>query len=200
MNCMWGLFFILKMKTLTSITLLLLVFTQIANGQKLDQKTIDQKLDLQNKDNVLYVVNGIPCERSELDSVLNIYPEELLVELMKVKNLGDFPHMTSKEVVLVLFAYQQKKKEIRKTLRNLKTKFPDKYPNASQAILLDSKNPVLYIDNQQIHHTEAKEKFDELKVADIYYIDFKNEPQNPEHYGPNAKNGLVRIWTKNLTE
>ena len=188
------------MKIQTSITLLLLVFTQIANGQKLDQKTIDQKLDLQNKENVLYVVNGVPCERSELDSVLNTYSDELLVELMKVKNLGDFPHMTSKEVVLILFAYQQKKKEIRKTLRNLKTKFPDKYPNASQAILLDSKNPVLYIDNQQIHHTEAKEKFEKLKVADIYYIDFKNEPQNPEHYGPNAKNGLVRIWTKNLTE
>lgn len=188
------------MKIIFLTTFLTLVLSQVVNGQKLDQKTIDEKLGLKDKENVVYVVNGFPYGRVKLDSVLSSHPSGHLVELTKINNDGKLILGTANEVVLIVFAYQQKRKEIRKILKGLKNKFQDKYVGLSQHILNDAKNPVLYIDNNQVHHARAKEKFEHLKVGDIYYIDYKSEGQAPELYGQNAKNGLVRVWVKNNTE
>lgn len=184
------------MKFLFLNIFLIIVLSQVVIGQKLDRKTIDEKLGVKDKENVVYVVNGVPYEQSELDSVLNSYPSKHLVELTKIKNEGNLILCTNNEIVLMVFAYQQTRKEIKKRLNKLKNKFPDKYSGYSQHVLTNSKNPVLYINNNPIHHTEAKEKFENLTVSEIFYIDYKSEPQIPEVYGQNAKNGLVRIWTK----
>lgn len=185
------------MKRLTFITILLLLLIQVLNAQQLDKKTIDKKLDLKN--DAVYILNGIPFDQKDsvkFDSILNTYPLEHLVELTKLRSDNGMIRCANNNVAIVYFATQQTKKEISKILKELKLKFPDKYWGFSQDILSDSKNPVLIVDNKVVHHTEAKEKIENLNKNEIYFIEYKAEPQDSEYYGQNAKNGLVRIWIK----
>jgi len=81
-------------------------------------------------------------------------------------------------------------------LDKAKSLFIDKYFSFSNHILIDSKDPVLIIDNQTIHHTEVKEMLDKLNPKNIYDISVAQTPIPPSMYGQNSKNGLVQIWTK----
>lgn len=106
----------------------------------------------------------------------------------------NFPHCKG-DIVIILFAYNQKNKVKRHLLKKIQQSFTDNYVSFSQHISTDAKDPVLYIDNKLIHHTKTKGKIKSLKLNRIYYIDFTNKPVSGFHYGRNAKNGLVRIWT-----
>lgn len=165
-------------------------------GQKIDLKTIKEKLELKNEKFI--IINGVPYDliaTKEIDSVLNSFSNENLVELTKIKNDGQFAHWNS-DVAIVLFTYQQKEKYIKRILKELKREFPDKYLGYSQDVLTDSKNPVLFINDKCIHHTEAKSRIEKLKLKDIHYIDYKKDSVGAAAYGQNGKNGLVRIWLK----
>jgi hypothetical protein len=179
--------------TLLTLSLFWLNFSL---AQKNDLKTIKEKLEL--KDEKLIIINGIPynlTETKEIDSVLNSFSNENLVELTKIKNDGKFAHWNN-DVAIVLFTYQQKEKDIKRILKDLENKFPDKYLGYSQHILTDSKSPVLFINDKSIHHTEAKRKIEKLKLKDIHYINYRKDSVSAELYGQNGKNGLVRIWLK----
>lgn len=184
-----------KGKLICAILTILLFELNVGLAQKVDLKTIQNKLEL--ADSGLIIINGIPYDLANgdrVDSVLNLYSNEYLVEMIKFKNEGQFPHLQHNEIAIVLFTYQQDKKKIKQTLKELRTKFPDKYNGFSQHVLDDSKNPVLLINNKQIHHTEAKAEIEKLKTKDIYYIQHNQNSVSSEIYGQNAKNGLVRIW------
>jgi len=143
-------------------------------------------------------MNGIPFSASDsikIDSVIQGYGLKYLVNIDILKEPARNLLHNNNDVVLVTFAYNQKLKRKRGLLKILKQSFVDNYVSFSQHIFVDAKNPVLYIDNVSIHHTEAKEKLKSLTLKSIYYIDYNDKAVSAELYGQNAKNGLVRIWT-----
>lgn len=81
-------------------------------------------------------------------------------------------------------------------MKEIKLKFKDEYISFSQHIYYNAKDPVLYLNGNKIHHTEAKKQINRQKVNDIAYIYFSKTPQSEEYHGQNAKNGVVIIWTK----
>lgn len=188
-------------------SLLLTIFLQATfvclYSQVVDKIFIDEKVKLLDTAGVksptrLYIINGIAFNQQdsiEIDSTLQSYDPKYLVEVSFVTcRQMNLPHCNS-DIVLVLFAYNQKDKTKRHLLRKIRHSFTDSYISFSQHIFNDAKNPVLYIDNKLIYHTEAKEKVKLLKLKSVYYIDFNDKPVSELRYGQNAKNGLVKIWT-----
>lgn len=176
----------------------------LSKAQHLDKKLLDDKVKLIDTSNnfkekgTLYVINGIPfteTDSTKLDSALKSYDIKYLVQLDFLTCGANNIIPCNKTVVLVTFAYNQKTKKKRQLWKKVKHSFSDNYISFSQHIFSDAKDPVLYIDNEVIHHTEVKEKIKSLKLKNIYYIDFNDKPVQVEHYGQNAKNGLIRIWT-----
>jgi len=171
-------------------------------AQKFDKRVLDKKVKLIDTSfrfwQTIYVINGIPFSASDsikIDSVLQGYGLKYLVNIDILKEPARNLLHNNNDVVLVTFAYNQKLKRKRELLKILKQSFVDNYVSFSQHIFVDAKNPVLYIDNVSIHHTEAKEKLKSLTLKSIYYIDYNDKAVSAELYGQNAKNGLVRIWT-----
>src|SRR5690606_40214398 len=105
--------------------------------------------------------------------------------------------IVDKNIIIIKNTNNKKKKKIKQKLRKLNKLFKDNYISSSQHIYLDAKDPVLFIDNQKIFHTEIKKKLSNLKPQNIADISIKKEPQSSKMHGQNAKNGIVIIWTKN---
>ena len=188
-------------------SLLLTIFLQATfvciYSQVVDKKIIDDRVKLldtttDKSKTRLYVINGIPFSDQDsikIDSALKSYDPKYLVDVNFVTcRQMNFPHCDG-DIVIILFAYNQKNKTKRLLLKKVRHSFTDTYVSFSQHIFNDAKDPVLYVDNKLIHHTETKEKIKLLKLNRVYYIDFNDKPVSELHYGQNAKNGLVRIWT-----
>lgn len=185
------------------LTILLLATSIYSYSQIVDKRAIDDRVKLidTTKDKSqtrLYVINGIPFDEQDsikIDSTLKSYDPKYLVDVNFVTcRQMNLPHCNG-DIVIVLFAYNQKNKTKRHLLKKVRQSFTDNYVSFSQHIFIDAKDPVLYIDNKLIHHTETKEKIKSLRFNRVYYIDFNDKPVSELHYGQNAKNGLVRIWT-----
>jgi hypothetical protein len=158
------------------------------------KKATDKKYEL--KSDVAYVVNGIlyqPHERVRIDSALAAYPGEHLIEASKVRGMNGYKNH---EVMVITFAYRQSARYIAGVLELLKGKFPDQYSGPSPKMPVQPKNPVVWINNENIHFSKAKAEIEKLKAEDIYFIDYKKDPVNATGYGQHGKNGLVRVWTK----
>lgn len=192
----------IKMKILLAV--LFLFVSQVGNTQHLDRQQLDahlKKIDTAGnlaKGQVQYIINGIPFSRTDslrLDSALLSYTLHHLIslEVLTAANL-QLAHSNS-PVVLIRFAYQQPGKEKKAIWRKAAGAFSDQYVSFSQHIFTNAKDPVLYINNEKIHHTATRDSIRSLSARSIYYIEYKPEPVSPELYGQNAKNGLVRIWT-----
>ncbi|MCM5530255.1 hypothetical protein [Parasegetibacter sp. NRK P23] len=187
--------------------LLLLTFFLCAalnslKAQKFDKKLLDEKVTLIDSAfrfrQTMYVINGIPFSATDsikIDSALQANGLKYLVSIDILKEEARNSMHSNNDVVLVTFAYNQKLKRKRELLKNVRNSFVDNYVSFSQHIFTDAKDPVLYIDNVLIHHTEAKEKLKALTLKSIYHIDYKDKKVAAEHYGQNAKNGHIRIWT-----
>ena len=188
-------------------SLLLIIFLQAtfisSYSQIVDKKAIDDRVKLidtttDKSQTRLYVINGIPFTEQDnikIDSALKSYDPKYLVDVNFVTcRQMKFLHCNG-DIVIILFAYNQKNKTKRHLLKKVRQSFVDNYVSFSQHIFTDAKDPVLYIDNKLIHHTETKDKIKSLKLNRVYYIDFNDKPVSELHYGQNAKNGLVRIWT-----
>ncbi len=185
------------------LTILFLATSIYSYSQNVDKRAIDDRVKLidTTKDKSqtrLYVINGIPFneqDSTKIDSTLKSYDSKYLVDVNFVTcRQMNLLHCNG-DIVIVLFAYDQKDKTKRHLLKKVQHSFTDNYISFSQHIFTDAKDPVLYIDNKLIHHTETKEKIKLLKLNRVYYIDFNDKPVSELHYGQNAKNGLVRIWT-----
>lgn len=186
------------------LTLSLCATHSFVKAQKLEKRLLDErvkKIDTANKfreEGTLYVINGIPfteADSTKLDSTLQSFNLKLLVSLDFLTCAASNIIPCNKTVVLVTFAYNQKIKKKRPLWKKVRHAFNDSYVSFSQHIFNDAKDPVLYIDNELIHHTEARKRVKALSLKTIYYIDYTDKPVPLEHYGQNAKNGLIRIWT-----
>ena len=167
-------------------------FLQAQNPSDFTKKAIDKKYEL--KSDVSYVINGIlysPHERARIDSALGSYPGEHLIEASKVRGMNGYKNH---EIVMITFAYKQSVKQISSVLESLRGKFPDQYAGYSSKMPAQPKNPVLWINNENIHYAKAKLELEKLKVHDIYFIDYKKDPVIVAGYGQHGRNGLVRIW------
>jgi hypothetical protein len=185
------------------LTIVLQTTFYCSYSQIVDKKAIDDRVKLidtttDKSQTRLYVINGIPFTEQDnikIDSTLKSYDAKYLVDVNFVTcRQMNLPHCNG-DIVIILFAYNQKNKTKRHLLKKVGQSFVDNYVSFSQHIFTDAKDPVLYIDNKLIHHTETKEKIKSLKLNGVYYIDFNEKPVSELHYGQNAKNGLVRIWT-----
>lgn len=185
------------------LTILLQATFIYSYSQIVDKRAIDERVKLidTTKDKSqtrLYVINGIPFNEQDsikIDSTLKSYDSKYFVDVNFVTcRQMNFPHCNG-DIIIVLFAYNQKNKTKRHLLKKVRQSFSDNYVSFSQHIFTYAKDPVLYIDNKLIHHTETKGKIKLLKLKDVYYIDYNDKAVSEVHYGQNAKSGLVRIWT-----
>lgn len=179
-----------------------LALTVTLNAQKFDKRFLDEKVKQIDTTfrfkQTVYVINGIAfttADSIKIDSVLQANGLKYLVSLDILKQAASNIMHSNNDVVLVTFAYDQKHERKRELFKKVKQRFVDSYVSFSQHIFIDAKDPVLYIDNELIHHSEAKTKLKALTLKSVYYIDYNDKAVSSEHYGQNAKNGLVRIWT-----
>jgi hypothetical protein len=187
--------------------LLLLIFSfcvaqNSLQAQQFDKRLLDEKVKLIDTAfkfrQTMYVINGIPFSATDsikIDSVLQVNGLKYLVSIDILKEAVRNLMHNNNDVIVVTFAYNQKLKRKRELLNKIKQSFVDNYISFSQHIFTNSNDPILYINNSLIHHTEAKEKIKVLTLKSFYYIDYNDKAVSAEHYGQNAKNGLVRIWT-----
>lgn len=185
----------------------LIIFLQVtffySYSQTLDKKAIDGKVELNGTgtDKLrtrFYIINGVAFDEQEtnkIDSVLKSYNPKYLANVNVITcQQANLPHCDD-DIIIVFFAYKQKNEIKRRLLKKVRKRFTDHYGSFSQHMSIDAKDPVLYIDNELIHYTQAKEKIKTLKPSSVYYIDFSDKPVSKSRYGQNGKNGLVRIWT-----
>src|SRR5690554_225922 len=190
------------MKTLLKILILttLLIGTK-SYTQELTRNNLISQLKADKES--LFVINGIPFSYSDslkLDKELTTIDKNKISEIAILKNDGKISHQR-KDVIIIQSATKLPKKTIKSKLKEIKSKFKDKYNGFSQHIYIDAKDPVLYLNGNKIHHTETKKLVNKLKLNDIGYIYFSQTPQSEECHGQNAKNGMVVIWTNDkLTE
>jgi hypothetical protein len=188
---------------LLQLTFFLSVTLNTLNAQQFDKRLLDEKVKLIDTSfrfkQTMYVINGIPFAATDsikIDSALQANGLKYLVSIDILKEAAkNLIHNNNSDIVLVTFAYNQQLEQKQELLKNVRQSFVDNYISFSQHILADAKDPVLYIDNVLIHHTEAKKKLKALTLKSVNYIDYNDEAVSAEYYGQNAKNGLVRIWT-----
>lgn len=97
-------------------------------------------------------------------------------------------------VIVTSFGTQKRKTKV-KCLKLAKSAFKDIYKGISQHIPVDSKDPVLYINDRPVPHNECNNIVKKLKIGDIKNISTYLWPFSESYWGQNAKNGIVRIWT-----
>lgn len=179
-----------------------LIFAQVEtvvnaeNKELFDRNTIIKMFRL--NENSVFVINGIAFIQSDslkLNEKLKTINPQILTDFTFIKNKGQIG-IGNKDIVVIKYAIIQQEKYIKEKQIELKKLFRDNYSSSSQHICLDSKDPVLFIDNQKIFHTETKKRISDLKTKSIADVSIKKEPQSSEMFGQNAKNGIVIIWTK----
>jgi len=189
-----------KMKTF----FLILFFSKLVpvSAQIFDKRALDEKVKQVDSSfqfvQTMYVINGIPYnynDTARVDSVLKASDLKYLVSIDVLTGAAKSLIHSNKDVVIVTFAHSQDLKKKEALLKKVKDSFNDQYISFSQHIRSDAKDPVLYIDNQLIHHTETKQRINGLTTSSVYYIDYNEKAVSREHYGQNGKNGLVRVWT-----
>ncbi|WP_312822990.1 hypothetical protein [Epilithonimonas sp.] len=162
-----------------------------------NRETIIDKFKL--NENAVFVINGLPYSQNDslkLNDKLKSINQQILTDFTYIKNSGQIG-IGDKDIVVIKYAILQPKNYIKEKLNELNKLFSDNYISSSQHIHLDAKDPILFIDNQKIFHTEIKKKLSSLKIQEIADISIKKETQSSEMFGQNAKNGIVIIWTKN---
>ena len=165
-------------------------------AQSLNRSSLIKEFGLKENSNVLLngEIFGV-ADSLRLNSNFKNFNRKLIVGITSIKNEGQIGCQNS-DVIIIEYAVELPRKIIRNKFDELKGLFKDEYHGFSQHILNDSKDPVLYINNQKIHHTEVKEALEKLDKKKIVYINIKTNPQSQEFHGQNAKNGVVVIWTE----
>jgi hypothetical protein len=185
------------------LTVLLQATLLSTKSQPVDKVVVDERIRFIDttshpRQTRLYIINGIAFNETDsikIDSSLKTYNPKYLVSIDFVTcQQMNLPHCFN-DIVLITFAYNQKDKRKRGLLKKIRHSFVDEYVSFSQPIFKDAKDPILYIDNKLVHHTETKEKINALKLKSIYYIDYKGMAVSAEYYGQHAKNGIAKIWT-----
>lgn len=174
-----------------SFILLFLLLTHAARAQQLSRQTLTQQLQKTDSTGLSGQADSL-----KIDSILVHYPANHLISLDFLTYDKASSLHNNKNVIILQFAYAQKNKQKQVLWNKVSTAFTDAYSSFSQHILTNAKDPVLYIDNEKIHHTETRKRIKNLTPKNIYYIHYDTQPVSAELYGQNAKNGLAGIWTR----
>lgn len=179
---------------------LILVIIIFFLSQNLLAQVLDRNYLIQNfglKENTIILINGEIFKLTDTlrtNNYLKKLNSKLIVGITSIKNEGQIG-CANNDVVIVEYPTELPKKIIEEKLKELKVLFKDEYHGFSQNISTNAKDPVLYINNQKIYHTEIKNVLAKLEKKDIAYISIKTTPQSQENHGQNALNGIVVIWT-----
>lgn len=161
----------------------------------------EPELDLSKKDK-LYVIEGLLYEGKGLKEKLrefDVSDKHFYLDYLNSDSVETTFLKPNLIVVLILNVTNSNLIERKKELEAVKNRFIDQYEFRSQHIMTNSKDPVLYVDGNKIHHAEAMKEVTELKAKEIQFIVSVNHAPT-SYYGQNAKNGLVRIYTKNKVD
>ncbi len=183
------------MKQLFTI-FLITFFCQNLFAQSLSRKSLIKNFSLKGNTNVL--INGeifSPSDSLKLEKNLKSLNSKLIAGITRITNKGEIGCQNS-DIIIIEYAVELPNKVIFEKYTEVKDLFTDKYLGYSQHTLDDSKDPVLYIDNKRVYHTEVKSELAKLKKNEIAYINIKRSYQSQELHGQNAKNGVVIIWTR----
>lgn len=173
----------MKIKTTAYIKFLVFFFFayNIGFSQKASRHFVDSSLLANDSNfnltkNLIYVINGIPRDTADLDSILSKYQTKHLLDAVywDGKKQGHYPFYG--DVAIIKFAYNQKTKQKRKMWNAVKNLFNDK-----------SIIPVLTIDKYVVDSLNSKKAFQTLRLRDIMYID-KSKLADQYH---------IRIWKVN---
>lgn len=155
-----------------------------------------------NKD--LYVIDGIPYKGADADRAINqldVISDRIRIDLLNPNDTSWPFHHHPKGIIILITRRNRplKRRTIKRELSELRFLFEqpvykqDKlgHPN----MINSSDQPVLMINDSTISHYNAWEVISKLKVRELEYIDYQ-EITPTLIYGENARNGLIRIWTK----
>ncbi|MFK7968971.1 MAG: hypothetical protein AB8F95_01320 [Bacteroidia bacterium] len=191
------------MKNLIIVLICIAVYGNVL-GQSLTVEYINNwislcepELDL-SKMEKFYLIEGVPYEAIDIKEKLREYDvgdEYFCLDYLNSDSAGTTFMKPNLIIVSVQNAHKANLKENKKELKAVQNRFKDQYNSPSNQIITTSKDPVLFINGNKIHYSETTKKINELRAKDIQVIvSIKNAPIN--YYGQNAKNGLVKIWTK----
>jgi len=185
------------MRSWCKIAILLICFSRIKiNAQDVNRQNLITQLKADKES--LFVINGLAffiSDTLKLDEELSKIETSKISEIEILKNDGKLAHQRN-DVIVIQYATELEQKLIKKILKQIKPKFKEEYLGFSQHILSNAKDPVLYLNGNNIHHTETKKVITNLKRNKIGYIYHSKSAQSRECHGQNATNGVVIIWTK----
>ncbi len=160
------------------ISIIGLIVSNFSFSQKATRSYIDSLLNIsdsnyKHKTDVLFVINGIPYDRNQVDTVISKYDQKYLADVMFLSSeKQSYPFY--RDVAVVVFASQQINKTKRKYWKESKKLFSD----------LSDTNPQLLIDKTTIAPEFAIKTFNTIKLKDIMYLDIKQNEYRKQ----------VRIW------
>lgn len=192
------------MRTLLSLLLTVLILTEL-KSQTIDKnyivnwlKAIDSNSQIDSV--VVYKIDGKSYYTYD-SAKLNRRLKQIMVSKLKSIFYSKYKidnYVPGKGTIYILTFKEQHIDDIKTRLIKANELFIDSYISFSQHIMIDSKDPVLLIDNKSIHHTEVKDFLKKLVPSEIYDMSVNTSPVPTVIYGQNAKNGLVQIWTKSF--
>lgn len=97
---------------------------------------------------------------------------------------------TGKFTVLILKKGEQSQTLKQSILKIALTQYGKSQPGGAAA------EPILLFNGQPVSPVDSYAKLSNLKIESIADIYYSKHPVPAEYYGPNAKNGIVAVWTK----
>lgn len=184
--------------------ILSVLWTNLSFGQTLDKEYIDNWVlntfpNSQIGENALYILDGILLDNDSLDYKLSKFKRTDITSIDYLdKALTDSLTFCKplEGVIIMISKGSQIKRSIRETYNKAKTKYSKVDLQTTADINPEKGEPVLIIDGVQIDHREYFERFNEIKLKQIIGIQYIERPVNPEIYGANSINGLIKITTK----
>ncbi|GEM_PF-4699369 len=148
-------------------------------------------------DNAIYIIDGIPVR---LDNGLyelsdhDFDKERIELSYISPEKSSIIHHGNGPAIVLVTNIRKQKRKELKKRLTEARELYADPVVKTSHGIIY-KKEPVVVLNGKILDSPTSK-----AMLSDTYLRSFEtilvSYTAPPALYGENAKNGLVRIWSK----
>lgn len=189
-----------------TLVITLLIYSGLSlelRGQKLTEDFIkawvlhldSASIDLIDK--TVFIVDGLPVSLSDEHSELSEHDfdkERIELSYISPEKSSSFNHRNGPVIVLVTNTRKQKRKELKKRLAEARELYADPVVKTSHGIIY-KKEPVVVLDGEILDSPTSK-----AILSDTYLRSFEtilvSYTAPPALYGENAKNGLVRIWSK----
>ena len=143
----------------------------------------------------LFVVDGIPFDQTNIDSLLNQYDKTDfgLILMFELEENQTYINRNC-DILTLMRTKPQPNREKREILSEVKQIYNDR---VSELIITDyqcAECPLMSVNNQIVWNPyERKRIVNELRVDQIQYIANISQPLNSDTFGSNGRNGIVEI-------